>query len=170
MIQCPAVAGRLDDYLAGRLAEAEAAAIEEHAGGCDRCAALLEARTRLPVGLPTEIAPPSMVRDAVLAALPRRRRSRLRWLVPPAIAAALVLGFALTHPTPKSALAGAGVDPSAQMAAVRADRELDRLDAARDEIEAALASSPGRVELRDALTRIDVQRRTLERLVGEYQS
>ncbi len=169
MTDCTTLDRQLDDYLAGRLAEEDAVALESHAGGCDRCAALLEPLTRLDVTLPLELTPPPELRSAVLAVVAPRSR-RFRWLIPPAIAAALLLAFAIATPTPKSALAPPEPDRSAQLAARRADREFRQLAVARREVEAALASSPASGELRDALARLDAQRRALENLVREFDS
>lgn len=161
--------GQLADYLAGRLAEADAEALEAHAGSCERCGALLEAATRLELDLSAAVAPPPEIRAAVLGQLHPRRLPTRRWLVPAAIAATLVIGFALTRPTPKSAMIPRSANPAA-IAASRADGEFDRLATARREVEAALRVDPGNGELEAALVRLDDQRRRLERLVMEFES
>lgn len=171
MIDCPALDAHLDDYLAGRLDEATATALEAHAGGCDRCAGLLEARTRLDIALPSEIEPPPALRAAVLAHVPRRVGfRRARWLVPPALAAMLLLGLMLTRPVTKGAQARPSDNLPGAMAASRADGEFARLAKARGEVAAALRASPGDPALQDALDRLDNQRRILEDIVREYES
>jgi anti-sigma factor RsiW len=170
MSDCDTLDRQFDEYLAGRLAPEAAQAIEDHAGACERCAPMVEQRTRLTVALPVEVSPPAGLREAVLhhvVAHPRGRQRR--WLVPAAIAAGLVIGFALLRPTPKRAMMPASANPAA-MAAARADGEFHRLATARSEVEAALRQSPGDAELEAALVRLDAQRRRLENLVLEFES
>lgn len=170
MNHCTDLDRRLADYLAGRLDPTAAAALEDHAGACDRCAALLEEATRPAVDLAPEVAPPAAVRASVMARVTRasRRRER-RWLVPTAIAATLVIGFALTRPAPKRAMVPRSANP-ALIAAARADGEFERLAMARREVEAALRDAPGDPELEAALARLDSQRRQLEHMVLEFES
>ncbi len=171
MIDCTALDAHLADYLAGRLDDATASALERHAGECDRCAALLEARTRLDVTLPPELDPPPALRAAILAHPPRRRPARrVRWLVPPALAAMLLLGLMFTRPVTKGAQGRPVENVPGAMAASRADGEFARLATARGEVAAALRASPGDRALQDALDRLDNQRRTLENIVREYES
>ncbi len=171
MMNCDDLDRLLADYLAGRLDDPTAIALEEHAGGCAGCAERLEASTRLPLALPRDVAPPAAVRQAVLDRItasrsPARQR---RWWVPAAIAATLVIGFAVTRPASKSAMIPRSANPAA-IAASRADGEFTRLDAARREIEAALRASPGDADLEAALARLDAQRRQLANIVMEFES
>lgn len=167
MTDCRELDRRLADYLAGRLDDAAATALEEHAAECERCAARLEVATRLPVTLPGEVAPPAAVRAAVLERIaPKDHR---RWWVPAAIAATLVIGFALTRPADKRAMIPHSANPAA-IAAARADGEFARLAAARTEIVAALREAPGDADLEAALARLDVQRRQLEAILREFET
>lgn len=171
MMDCHALDRQMADYLAGNLDESAALALEAHAGGCERCAALLESATRREMSLPREVAPPAAVRAAVLARIARVRPTprRRRWVMPAVAAAALVIGFALTRPASKSAMVPRSADPAA-IAAARADSEFERLAAARTEIEAALSESPGDADLEAALARLDAQRRQLEHIVMEFET
>lgn len=170
MTSCHDLDRHLADYLSGRLDDATATALEGHAGTCERCAVLLEQQTRLTVALASEVPPPPAVRDAVMRrvtvppAAPHRR-----WWLPAAIAAVLVIGFAISRPTPKSAMVPRSANPAA-MAAARADGEFERLADARREVEAALRDTPGDPELEAALARLEAQRRQLENIVLEFES
>lgn len=170
MTTCHDLRHQLAEYLAGRLDDATATTLEEHAGDCQPCASLLEARTRLVLGLPTEVDPPTEVRAAVMARLtPVAGRPPGRWMLPAALAATLLIGFALARPTPKRAMVPRTADPAA-IAAARADGEFERLATARREVEAALRDDPGNTELEAALARLDGQRRQLENIVLEFES
>lgn len=171
MTDCHDLDRQLAGYLAGRLDDTTATALEVHAGGCERCATLLEERTQLDLRLPREIPPPAGVRERVLrhARFAPVRSSPSRWWIPAAIAASLLIAFTLLRPTPKSAMIPRSADPAA-IAAARADGELARLAAARREVEAALRADPGNAELEAALVRLDGQRRQLENIVLEFES
>jgi hypothetical protein len=96
-------------------------------------------------------------------------RSR-RWVIPTAIAAGLLVVFGLTRPPVKSGQAPPTAGSPAAIAAERADGQFQQLDAARAELREALRSSPGDAGLRQALDRLDAQRRSLENLVQEFES
>lgn len=163
MTDCVTLEASIGAYLAGRLAPAEAEAIEAHAASCDRCAELLEARTRLPVALPREVPPPTATRAATLrrvAVATRRRRTR-RVVLPTAIAASLLVVWGVTRPADKAAMMRAreALSPMA-MAESRAFAEFEALATARREVEEALAEAPP-----EARQRLEAQR---DRLARQY--
>jgi hypothetical protein len=171
MMDCTRLDAALPDYLAGRLAAADADALEAHAGDCPRCGPMLETATRLDAALPSEIAPPDIVRARVLAAIrPGLRATRLpRWVIP-AVAAAMAL-FVVNLSVPRRKGAQAPLrTPSSAIAIERADAQFKALDAAEQELTAALRASPDDASLRDALSRLAAQRKALQALVKEYDS
>ena len=172
MITCAALDTRLESYLAGRLSSAEAEALEAHAGGCERCAELLEHRSRLPVRLPREVPPAPADREAMLVAIGSRGKAvrRSHWFVPTAIAAGLLLAFSMLMPTAKSGQRRALAGSPAALAAERADGEFRQLDAARAELRAALVDAPDDPMLQRTLDRLDAQRRSLENLIREFET
>lgn len=88
-MNCTEVRERIDDAIAGRLAPADLAAIEQHAAACAGCRVDLDAARALAAPLarlPREVEPPPAVWAGIEARIrPARRR------VFPAVAAALVL-------------------------------------------------------------------------------
>jgi hypothetical protein len=175
MTTCHELDTDLGRYLAGSLPEPDALRLEEHAGDCAHCGAILEMATRLPVRLPTEVPPPPTLRAATLAAVSRRRgRLRVaRWLVPPAIAATMMLGFALTRPGDETATGRAqGSESPLAMAVSRAQPEFRAIESARSEVERAMerADPAERSRLDWALRRIARQHDALVRLVREFES
>lgn len=172
MMDCTRLDEVLAEYLAGRLAEDEAADLEQHAAECARCAPRLEEATRLPGDWRREVAPPPAVRTEVLAAIRPRRAAAPpvpRWFIP-AVAAAIVL-VVLNLGAPRSKSGQVPLkSPSAAMAAERADEQFKALDAAEEELTAALRDRPDTAVIRQALTRVAAQRRALESLVKEYDS
>jgi anti-sigma factor RsiW len=172
VITCTVLDSQLESYLAGRLGAAEAEALEAHAGGCERCAELLEQRSRLTIQLPREVQPAPATREAVLAAIGARGKvaRRNRWFVPAAIAAGLLLAFSVMMPTTKSGQRRTFAGSPAALAAERADGEFQQLDAARAELRAALVAAPDDPMLRRTLDRLDAQRRSLENLIREFET
>jgi hypothetical protein len=162
----------LERYLAGALPADQAEALEAHAGACDRCATILEARSRIEVAWPTERTPDASVRQAVLARIQQHERAqrRRRWAIPVSIAATLLVVFGLTRPPVKSGQRPPVAGSPAALAVERADGEFRRLDAARAELREAIAKQPGDVMLQRALQRLDAQRQSLEHLVREFES
>ena len=142
-------------YLAGGLPTDAMEAFEAHAGECDRCAAILERRSRLEQVLPREVTPDPHQRSRVLdrVATMQRAQRRRRWAIPMTIAASLVVVFGLTRPQVKSGQRPPVAGSPAAIAAERADGEFQRLDAAREELRAALAEQPGDAMLQRALQR-----------------
>jgi hypothetical protein len=172
MMTCAELDARLPRYLDGTLEPEACEALEIHAGDCERCAPILEERTRRSVPLAFELAPGASHREAVLARVarsPHSVRSR-RWAIPMAIAAGLLVVFGLTRPPVKSGQAPPAAGSPAAIAAERADGQFQQLDAARAELREALRSSPGDPGLQQALDRLDAQRRSLENLVQEFES
>jgi hypothetical protein len=171
MTDCTRLDEALPAYLAGRLAAADAEALEAHAGDCARCGPKLEAATRLDLALPIEIAPPDLVRARVLAAVrPGTRASRVpRWVIPAVAAAMALVVINLSLPRRKGAQAPVR-SPSAALAVERADAQFKALDAAERELTAALRASPADASLKDALARLAMQRKALQALVKEYDS
>jgi hypothetical protein len=172
VIDCSALNTQLDAYLAGRLGNAGAEALEAHAAGCERCGDLLEARSRLPVSLPRELPPDPGGRETLLVAIRARGtgRQRVRWWVPTAIAAGLLLALGVTMPTTKSGQGPVLAGSPGALAADRADAEFQQLDAARAELRAALVEAPGDPMLRQTLDRLEAQRRALENLILEFET
>lgn len=172
---CSEIAQLLSRYLTGDLSPVEAEAFEEHAGSCDGCAVLVEGQTRLPVTLPVELPPPTALRPAVLGAVARHRgRGRVvRWLAPPAIAAALVLGFALTTVRDKAAMMRERemTSPHA-FAESRSFPEFERLSRARQELARELdrAAPAGRPGLERALRLVERHHEALVRIVEEFET
>jgi len=163
MTDCVALDARIGAYLAGRLAPDEAEAIEAHAASCDRCAELLEARTRLTVALPRELPPPIATRTATLrrAAIATRRRRTRRVVLPAAIAASLLVAWGVTRRADKAAVMRSreALSPL-PMAESRAFAEFEALATARREVEEAVAqASP------EARQRLEAQR---DRLARQY--
>lgn len=154
---CAECDARFDAWLAGTLPEAEARAMEAHAAECAACEARLDAASRVPVGVPAEIAPPPAVRDAVLREV-RGRRARRRWgawivLAGGATAAALLL---ITL-RPREKRASDVPDGAAWLlAAERAKASFTELDGAERELQAALQAHP---DDRDAAERLELVRR-----------
>lgn len=171
MNSLPHIDTRLDAYLAGALTAAEAEALEAHAAECEACAALLDARTRLPITqLAREIVPDPAVRDAVMQAvraLPRQRASR--WLLPAAIAAGVLVAITLARPPVKGAQSPVSV-LTASLAEERTRGQLQQLDAAREEIRLALVDAPDDLDLLAARDRLAAQRNALANLVKEFSS
>jgi len=112
------------------------------------------------------------VRTEVLAAIRPRRAAAPpvpRWFIP-AVAAAIVL-VVLNLGAPRSKSGQVPLkSPSAAMAAERADEQFKALDAAEQELTAALRDRPDDPALKAALARIDVRRKALQSLVKEYET
>ncbi len=174
MMTCAGFDVALVDYLAGGLGEAEAFAIEDHAGGCERCAALLEEASRLPVAFSPEVQPPADLRRMTLDAVAHRRgRGRaVRWLVPPAIAALVVLGFGLSMPKSKAARMREYESRSPHaLAQSRAFPEFERLGSARSELERLRerAGADERARLDRRLRLVERQYNRLVTMVEEFE-
>lgn len=172
MMSCAMLDSQLEDYLVGRLAPRDAERVEAHAGECERCAAILEDRSRLTVTLPHEVVPEPRHRDAVLARVSAQRKTRRRaqWFIPTAIAAGLLLAFSMIMPTTKSGQRRAPAGSPGALAVERADGEFHQLDAARAELRDAIAKAPNDPMLQRSLQRLDAQRRSLENLIREFES
>ncbi|HRP07231.1 MAG TPA: hypothetical protein PLL69_01970 [Gemmatimonadales bacterium] len=168
MNACIRLDSMLESYLAGQASEAESEWLENHAGECERCAAIVAPATDLALPLSRVMAPPVTVRAAVLARIDAGRRRR--WFVPAAIAAGLALTFMLVRPEPKQGEVPQRRNLSAAIAADRAAHDLGVLDAALAELGRALADSPGNQGITEALGRLESQRRFLESLVLEFES
>lgn len=172
MMDCAQRDALLPEYLAGRLDADQAEAFEEHAAHCARCAPIVEAATRPGFTLPAELAPPDLVRRRVLEAIDRGAGARSgfpRWILPAAAAALVLLVLNLGAPPRKSGQVPVRT-PSSAMAAERADAELKALDAAEAELSAALRASPDDGDLKAALSRLALQRKSLEALIKEFES
>lgn len=173
MMYCHDVDDQLPGYLAGTLSEIAALELEAHAAECARCATLVEERTRIPLRLAVDVAPPAHVRTATLSRVGRQRRIQgLRRWVPVAVAATVVLALALGRPQSKSAMMRARETHSPlAMAESRAFEEFQRLAAARAELTGALTSATpdDRLRLEEALHRIDQQYQRLVTLVQEFE-
>lgn len=171
MTRCADVELLLPGYLTGTLSAAQVDAFEAHASECDLCAAMLEQQTRLPLNLPTGIAPPPSVRSLVLNRISRStaQRSR-RWWLPIAAAAAVVVATSLLLSPARNGQQRTGGAAPAELAAQRADVQLRQLDAARDELRAALDRSPGNTRLLQSLDRLDEQREAMLGLVKAFES
>ncbi|MEO5825579.1 MAG: zf-HC2 domain-containing protein [Gemmatimonadales bacterium] len=153
-------------YLAGELDPGDAISLELHAAGCAACGAqLLAAVIPGVTGLPREIAPPRGLRDATLAAMQRAHPRRRRWIVPVALAAAAAVVLMVIQPAPKKA--ATRLNPTAAVAARRAQPELAALDRAEQELVDALAASPDDPELHAYLTTVQARRAAIARLVRE---
>ena len=143
MMSCAAFDGQLEHYLTARLAEEDATSLEAHAAECERCGAILEARTRLTIGLVPELVPDPRHRVAVLSQIAKQPhgRRRAQWFFPTAIAAALLLSVSLMRPGTKSGQGGPLTGSPAALAAERADGQFRQLDAARTEDQARYSAS-----------------------------
>ena len=101
---CEDLADRLPDWVAGRLAEAEAAAISPHVQGCADCAAhasvlsaLLAARPTAPAGMSERIALALKEPDRAAPGIPRWRRPA--WAISAAAVLVLAVGTAVMRQT-----------------------------------------------------------------------
>jgi hypothetical protein len=167
---CDEVTRNLDDWWNGRLPEAKARAMEDHASQCVACYARLDAHSR-PGDIPRRIAPPPSVRAATLSVV-RRRRAVRRWRrgVAGATAIAAMALVAITlRPRTKSASDFPGAIKGIT-AMEHARPAFAALDAAESEIEDALRAAPDDSDLTDALDRIRHQRDELSRMVREAGS
>ena len=190
-IRCDDLERSLDDYLAGRLSERDAIALELHAASCARCEARLEAVTRRPVDLSAAL-PATLREDTLRAVESARTGSRGRHAQPirrswawtgglTAIAAAALIYVVTQRTVPpqevidstrSSAVATATEPdvPSRERAAARladqeAQSEFAALDEAGKELEAALAAAPADRELRAYLSAVRARRDELARRV-----
>ena len=159
----------LETYLRGGLDASRTLALETHAAGCNRCAQVLDARTRVTLA-PLAVEPPAELRAGVLTTI-RAARRRGRWrhvTVAAAIAAAAVVVL-VSRPTPKQATDAPGAASTA-LAAERARPEFVALDEAARELEAALRADPGDAELRAFLATVHERRAALARLIRDAAS
>jgi hypothetical protein len=174
MIDCATVKGSVEAYLAGRLSSADADALEDHAGSCERCAEFLEQRTRLPLALARELPPPAAVRAATLHRVGVHTRRRPRHVAgAAAIAASLLIVWSVTRPADKAAMMRSRETQSPlAMAQSRAFAEFEALEQARREIEAAIAEAgpDGRERLEQQRARLARQHDQLVALVQEFES
>jgi len=194
---CTHLDDALAEYLAGRLPDREAAAIEQHASTCARCEGVLDRTTQRVHHFEPTL--PSAVRDATLRqvrakALGRQRTARIGW-TSLAAAAVLTIGFsqwravndspAVDMPTVASgdvaaeSLSRAADGPrvvegrmgaASFLAETQAEAEFAELDAAARELEDALRTTPADRELREFLRTVNARRDELTRRVREATS
>jgi hypothetical protein len=156
---------RFAEWLAGTLPEADARALEAHAGECAACGDRLERAFTLPT-LPAEVTPPSSLRADLLASIAgaRRRQRRVRWLVS-ASAVAAVMFFALVQQPRRKEADDLDNGAAILFAMERARPELESLDEAERELTAALQRTPDDRALAHALEDLRRQRQQLQKLV-----
>ena len=177
---CDELMSALDAYRAGTIDPAQAEALEVHAAGCDACEVLLEQLSR--GGLPS-FAPalPLALRSQVLGAVAqqRRRRRRSQWVRAGAAIGAAALLAIMLWPAPASAprsearpasMPAAEFSARSASAEDRARSEFRALDDAARELEAALARTPGDLELGAFLRSVNDQRAALRRQVQDARS
>jgi anti-sigma factor RsiW len=192
-MECTALTDRLDQYIAGRLPESEAAAVEAHASTCEVCEHLLESATAGEWRYAP--APPSDLRAHVLAAVDRsaaalgtpnertagyRGQVRRRVAALSTLAAAALLAFFLwprrseapdgtAHYAPAASVApGIGLVAIAEYIADQtAQPEFAALDAAAAELTDALSLAPNDTELLSYLAAVRARRDELQRRIDE---
>jgi anti-sigma factor RsiW len=191
---CEHLSAQLEAYLAGALPDEQAAAIEQHVSRCARCEAQLEAATRVDV---TAFAPPlpDALRARTLAAIaaprdmptvaPSSMASRgNRWgrglAVAATLASAAVLAVMLRREAPPApvppAIANAEEPSSAPLAGAttlareQAASEFQSLDAATQELEAALKAAPDDRDVQSYLDAVRARRAELTEKVAEAAS
>ncbi len=178
-VSCAQVRERLARYLAGALPEADAMAIEAHAGACAECEALMDETTRIPVETFAPTLPPDLRARTLAAATTRSRaRATTRWIASAGTLAAaaaifLTLRSGNTPTVPKAdstvAVAATGQMPNS-LADVTAQPEFAELDRAARELEAELTKAPGDAELQTFLEAVNTRRMELERRVKDGRS
>ena len=176
-MRCEEVRGRLDDWVEGALGEVEREALAAHLAGCDACrveARALEALLAAAADLPREIRPPRELWSGIdprLAASERPRRAGLPAWALVAAALALVLVTAavtsiLTRNSDQAIALKLGRADEARFLAASQEllagleaqdlspetmeivrRNLEVIDAAIAELQAALERDPGNGEL-----------------------
>ncbi len=169
-------------YLAGELSRTDAELLEQHAAECAACEVALDRATRRP-SITNVLMPPVTLRQATLAAVSARRAqtsSRRRWVGSAVLAAAAGFVFWIVpmRPTrPESAAVLSGIDSTARtdstperLAATRARPEFEALDSAAQELQRAIAASPGDSQLRAFLASVTSQRSELQRCVQAAKS
>lgn len=186
---CDAVDAALRAYVANTLDDRTAEAIEAHVSQCARCEALLEEATRIDV---TVFAPPlpADVRASVLAARPVGAPARSnRWMRPVAAVAVLAAAATLYVTTSRAPSRASSRAPSrtitsdpapaatvdavvaaSTLASQQAASEFRSLDAAAQELEAALKAAPDDREMRAYLDAVQARRAELAEKVAEAGS
>lgn len=182
---CDAVDAVLRAYVANTLDDRTAEAIEAHVSQCARCEAVLEEATRIDV---TAFAPPlpADVRASVLAARPVGAPARSNpWMRPVVAVAALAAAATLYVTTsrapsrepsrtiasdPAPAATVDAVVAASTLASQQAASEFRSLDAAAQELEAALEAAPDDREMRAYLDAVQARRAELAEKVAEAGS
>lgn len=143
---CPGLRARFDDYVAGRLSDIEARALEAHLEGCAECEAFLESQA-WPIdavrSLPRAVAPREDLWPAIGSRLsPRESAHRRRVAVPRwALAAAAVLLVAVS-----SGVTAVLIRRSAVPSVVQPSGSLEaQYAAASEELTAALEKARARL-------------------------
>ena len=170
MTTCTELDERLTAYLVGTLPEADARDLESHATGCAECEARLEALPRIP-RVAQVIALPDGLRLTTLGAVSARRASsrRRRWMLTGAAAACAAIVLLAIQPARKRAPDVAG-GASIRYAAERAKPELEALNVAAAEVEAALRVNPDDQALRAFMGTIEERRTAITRQIREAAS
>ncbi len=172
---------QLDAYAHGTIDEEAAAALELHASECHACETRIDGLPRVsPVAFSPAL-PPGL-RAVTLAAVEQTRvqRTRRRWVVGAALAAAaLITIVALPRlarvAAPGTVASAPHVAPRDQslagvLATERAVTEFNAIDAAARELRAALDAAPGDAQLRAFLASVTSQREQLRRRVEDART
>ena len=170
MMTCHEFDQRVTAYLAGTLPEPSAREFESHAASCAACEARLDALTRIP-RLAQAIALPGALRAITLGAVRARRASSRRrpWMLTGAAAACAAIVLLASQPARKRAQDVAG-GASIRYAAERAKPELEALNVAAAEVEAALRVNPDDQALRAFMGTIEERRTAITRQIREAAS
>jgi hypothetical protein len=123
-------------------------------------------RDELAKQLPAEIAAPAHLRDATLRAVARRRTLRRWQRIGSSAAGIAALAFVVLMIRPREKQGAPAIHAGKDLVArARAQPDFAEIDAAEQDIEAALKSQPGDADLAIALTRVRRQRDALQQLV-----
>lgn len=195
LMHCDDVDAQLDAYLANALDSASAEAIEHHVSSCARCEARLEVATRIDT---TSFAPPlpTTVRARTLAAVADATRAPAAtsqpttwWRRAAGVAAIAALAMVYVNTsreapatapdsvasvsvgTPSNAINNDAVSSGARtMAREQAASEFQSLDAAAQELEAALKATPSDPDVQAYLDAVKARRAELADKVAEAAS
>lgn len=195
LMHCEEVDAQLDAYLANALDSARAEAIEHHVGSCARCEALLEAATRIDTAsftppLPTTVRARTLAAVADVTRAPAATSRPATWwrrAAGVAAIAAVALVYVNTSSeapasvpdsvasisvgTPSNAINNDAVSSGARtMAREQAASEFQSLDAAAQELEAALKATPSDPDVQAYLDAVKARRAELAEKVAEAAS
>lgn len=196
-MSCDLVSSQVAAYLDGTLSPEAASRLEWHAASCAKCEVLLETATTRPMtyapALPASLKVPTLAAvDAQRQLQHARHQRNLRWrrggiVVTLAAAAVLVVtvvtrnGGLTNDPlmvadsgrvtsSPSAPLKSGVMREAESMAKVQAAPEFSALDAAMQELDAALEATPDDAELRRYRSTIRTRRDELERRVRDAAS